>query len=535
MSATPPTHSASDFASLIERMDYLHALRATFACTVLGATVFSPQTTGWPLGVTALVTATYLVAAVVSEWVRRSMGVRGLWPIGAMLIADGLYLAGATYLGAGAESPLRFLIYLHIVAGTLLASYRTGLKLAFWHTLLFFVAAYGQAGGFVEVGSADLSSLPGGARFGSVAAWSVMALWGMALGTAAFSSLVERELRRQKVELQQLAAMAEELERRMKPDQIAAILLDRLIGSFGFARGLVLASPGGELSLLAQHPATVRSQAVQGVDPIVERAWTRRGIVLAKRIDPSADPRLAAILPEGRNLLIVPMFAEGHPIGVVVLEWGGGARLIRRSVVSMVQQFASHAALALHNGWLLEEVRRMAETDPLTDLANRRVFHRALERELARAARSAQQVSLLILDADHFKEYNDRFGHRAGDELLQSLARALVEHSRAFDTVARYGGEEFAVILPECPVEEAHSVAERLRLVASGLEGKAPVTLSGGVATYPVHAGDGGALIEAADAALYASKRAGRDRLSLAPDGQMPEPETIAPAGLVDH
>jgi diguanylate cyclase (GGDEF)-like protein len=289
------------------------------------------------------------------------------------------------------------------------------------------------------------------------------------------------------------------------------------------------------LSLLAHHEASVPSQDLPGVDPIVERAWSSREIVLAKRIDPSADPRLAAMFPEGRNLLIVPMFAEGHPIGVVVLERGGGARLIRRWVVSVVQQFASHAALALHNGWLLEEVRRMAETDPLTDLANRRVFHRALERELARAARSGQQVSLLMLDVDHFKEYNDRFGHRAGDELLQSLARALVEHSRVFDTVARYGGEEFAVILPECPVEEAHSVAERLRLVASGLEGKAPVTLSGGVATYPVHARDSGALIEAADAALYASKGAGRDRLSLARDGQMPGAETVTPAGLVDH
>jgi diguanylate cyclase (GGDEF)-like protein len=166
----------------------------------------------------------------------------------------------------------------------------------------------------------------------------------------------------------------------------------------------------------------------------------------------------------------------------------------------------------------------------LTELANRRVFQRALDRELARASRSGQQLSLLILDADHFKDYNDRFGHRAGDELLQSLARALEEHSRAFDTVARYGGEEFAVILPECSVEEAHSVAERLRLVASGLEGRAPVTLSGGVATYPVHGRDVASLIEAADAALYESKRAGRDRLSLASDGRGTGSDVIAPA-----
>jgi diguanylate cyclase (GGDEF)-like protein len=184
----------------------------------------------------------------------------------------------------------------------------------------------------------------------------------------------------------------------------------------------------------------------------------------------------------------------------------------------MVQQFASHGALALRNAWLLEEVQRMAETDPLTGLANRRVFEKALEREIARASRTGQPVSLLMLDADHFKRYNDQFGHRAGDDLLRSLAGALVDHSRTFDTVARYGGEEFAVILPECPVEEAHSVAERLRLVSSAVEGRTPVTLSGGVATFPVHARDGAALIEAADGAPYESKRAGRDRLSLAGD-----------------
>ncbi len=479
-----------------------------------------PHTAWGSIGVTALITAAYLLAAVLSEWMRRRARVRALWALGGMLLADGVYLAWATYLGSGAESPLRFLIYVHIVAVTLLASYRTGLKLAFWHSLLFFVVLYGQAGGFLDPGGADASALPGGSRYGTVAASSVMALWGMALGTAAFSSLVERELRRQKVELQELASMAGELDRRMKPTETGEILLDRLRGSFGFTRGVVLASPGGELSLVAHSGATVPSDDPRGVDPIVQRAWATREVVLVGRLDPSTDPRLAAMLPEARNLLVVPLFAEGHPIGVVALERAGRTRHIRRWAVSMVHQFASHGALALHNGWLLEEVQRMAETDPLTELANRRVFEAALERELARASRSGQHVSLLILDADHFKEYNDRFGHRAGDGLLQSLARALVEHSRAFDTVARYGGEEFAVILPECSAEEARSVAERLRLVASGLEGRAPVTLSGGVATYPVHAGDGASLIEAADEALYEAKRAGRDRLSLAGDGR---------------
>jgi diguanylate cyclase (GGDEF)-like protein len=382
--------------------------------------------------------------------------------------------------------------------------------------LLFFAVLYGLSGGFLGEGAGDVSALPGGSRFASVAALNVLALWGVALGTAAFTSLVERDLRRQKVDLQELASMTAELDRRIKPAETGTILLDRLTGSFGFTRGVVLASPGGQLTVIAHRGCSAPSRDPFGHDPIVEQAWADRQVLLVKQLDPSTDPRLASLLPDARNVLIVPLFAEGHPIGVLVLERGGGIGHIHRWTVSMVQQFASHGALALHNAWLLEEVQRMAETDPLTGLANRRVFERALEREIARSSRTGQPVSLLMLDADHFKQYNDRFGHRAGDDLLQSLARALVEHSRAFDTVARYGGEEFAVILPECSVEEAHSVAERLRLVSSAVEGRIPVTLSGGVATFPIHGRDSASLIEAADGALYESKRTGRDRLSLA-------------------
>jgi two-component system, cell cycle response regulator len=522
-----PASSATDFASLVERTDHLHALRAVFACVVLGTAGFAPSSAAGSVSLTAVVTAAYLLGAVTAEWARRRSGVRAVWAIGGMLLVDGVYLAWAAYVGGGGESPLRFLIYLHIVAATLLASYRTGLKLALWHTLLFFAVMFGQTGDLLGVRAADVSALPGGSRFESVAAFNVLALWGLALGTAAFSSLVERELRRQKADLQELASMTAELDRRIKPSETGDVLLERLRGSFGFPRGVVLASPGGPLALIAHRGGSAPKEDPPGLDPIVERAWAARQVLLVKRLDPSTDPRLASLLPGARNLLIVPMFAEGHPIGVLAVERGGGIGHIPRWAVSMVQQFASHGALALHNAWLLEDVQRMAETDPLTGLANRRVFENALEREIARASRTGQPVSLLMLDADHFKQYNDRFGHRAGDELLQSLAHALVEHSRVFDTVARYGGEEFAVILPECSVEEAHTVAERLRLVSSAVEGRMPVTLSGGVATFPVHARDGASLIEAADAALYESKRAGRDRLSMAGDAWGTEEDLV--------
>jgi diguanylate cyclase (GGDEF)-like protein len=197
------------------------------------------------------------------------------------------------------------------------------------------------------------------------------------------------------------------------------------------------------------------------------------------------------------------------------VEHGGTSKTILRWTVSMVRQLATHSALALRNVWLLEDVQRMAETDPLTGVANRRVFHTALSRELSRSFRRGDHVGLLMLDVDHFKGYNDRYGHQAGDDVLRGVAHALATNCRDFDTVSRYGGEEFAVILPGCPPEECLAVADRLRKLVSKVQAADPITLSGGVATFPQHALDAEALIKAADEALYASKRAGRDRTTV--------------------
>src|SRR5205807_1445522 len=136
---------------------------------------------------------------------------------------------------------------------------------------------------------------------------------------------------------------------------------------------------------------------------------------------------------------------------------------IERRVVSMVERFISHGALALRNAWLLEQVRLMATVDGLTGLANRSSFDEALEHELARAARQGDDVGLLMLDLDYFKRLNDRHGHRAGDDVLRRVAELLRLGCREFDTAARYGGEEFAIVLPRTPPQEATVVAERLR------------------------------------------------------------------------
>jgi diguanylate cyclase (GGDEF)-like protein len=169
-----------------------------------------------------------------------------------------------------------------------------------------------------------------------------------------------------------------------------------------------------------------------------------------------------------------------------------------------------------------ESMRARSYVDGLTGIANRRYFDVALDRELRRAQRLGGTLSLLLTDIDSFKAYNDHFGHQAGDSCLSTVAQALASRlKRPADVAARYGGEEFAAILPDTDAEQARLLAESIREHIAALDLQhapnavhARVTLSIGVASYGKgRPGDSAALIEAADRALYAAKRGGRDRV----------------------
>ena len=170
-------------------------------------------------------------------------------------------------------------------------------------------------------------------------------------------------------------------------------------------------------------------------------------------------------------------------------------------------------------GDAVEKLGHLARTDALTGLFNRRAFTEALDVELRRTERHERPFSLLMIDVDYFKKYNDSFGHPDGDRLLIALGETFRENLRAMDVVARYGGEEFAVILGETHTEDAVRVADKLRMAVrekvfrEAGDGKpaARVTVSIGVATYPQDASSGTGLISQADQALYLAKEAGRD------------------------
>ena len=174
----------------------------------------------------------------------------------------------------------------------------------------------------------------------------------------------------------------------------------------------------------------------------------------------------------------------------------------------------------------------LATSDGLTGLRNHRVFHESLKLEFSRSVRYRSELSLIMVDVDHFKQYNDSFGHPEGDKVLKKVSSILAHNVRDVDVAARYGGEEFAIILPNTPQEGAAELGERMRAaIESGPWEVRPVTVSVGVATRTGDTVSAPALLAEADTALYHSKMTGRNRSThlgeLAPDAipaEVPEP-----------
>jgi diguanylate cyclase (GGDEF)-like protein len=174
-------------------------------------------------------------------------------------------------------------------------------------------------------------------------------------------------------------------------------------------------------------------------------------------------------------------------------------------------------ALARTNAELVtknEELERLSVTDGLTGLTNHRALMHRLSAEAVRSKRTERPFTFLMADVDHFKQYNDAFGHPAGDDVLKGIARILTEMTRSVDCVARYGGEEFALLLPETDTSGAMEVAERIRarVEASEFPGR-HVTMSIGLAEFPKDSADAAEIISRADQALYVAKEAGRNQI----------------------
>jgi len=463
-----------------------------------------------------LLTCGVIVVAVLNGLLVLQQPHRVLTVSRVLLVVDALWFVQGANLTGGTSSPVTYALLLHLGAVTCLASWRTGCLLALLDTGLLIASHAADAVGWSDRGVAS------GTLETQRLAVFVVVLWLVALSTSALSIANVRELRRRRRDLEALSVLTTRVEGSADSTDVARTLLDAVVGSYGLRRGVVLAAPDGALPLLASHGLDPGLEPGRpGPSAVVAEAQRAHETVLVRRIEPETDPWLHHLMPDAAALLVVPLSTDNRPIGALVVEHAGRSRAQRR-IVAALERSASYGALALRNAWLLEGVQRLAATDPLTKIANRRTFEQTLERELARATRADEHVSLVLVDLDHFKRLNDSLGHQAGDEVLRNTAAALACECREFDTPARYGGEEFAVILPGADHEQAELIAERLRLAVGAAPGAVRVTASAGVATYPSHAADSESLVRAADAALYAAKRDGRDCTRVSP-GLSPE------------
>ena len=216
----------------------------------------------------------------------------------------------------------------------------------------------------------------------------------------------------------------------------------------------------------------------------------------------------------------LPLMAQGDTLGVLVLV--GAVAEESDETGRLVTATAEQVALALANLRLRDTLKNQSIRDPLTGLFNRRFLQESLDRECRRALRSGRPLSVVIFDIDHFKRFNDTFGHDAGDLVLREIGSLLRGMFRGEDVACRYGGEEFALVLSDTSLEQAIARAQQLREQARQLfvtyrrQAIGAVTLSLGVASLPEHGTSGETLVASADRALYAAKHGGRDRVEVA-------------------
>ncbi|MEB3338136.1 MAG: PAS domain S-box protein, partial [Leptolyngbyaceae bacterium] len=227
-----------------------------------------------------------------------------------------------------------------------------------------------------------------------------------------------------------------------------------------------------------------------------------------------ADEEIAATL-------CIPMIAQGETLGLFYLSTHT-SNALPEAKQQLARTVAEQVALAIANLRLQETLQYQSTRDPLTGLFNRRYLEETLNQELSRAQRQQHPISVIMLDIDHFKRFNDTHGHEAGDYVLQTVSTLLKENVRSSDIACRYGGEEMILVLPDSSLEETYNRAEAIRRVISQIaishngQTLGSLTASFGIASFPQHGSVGSTLVQAADAALYRAKAAGRNQVVIA-------------------
>jgi len=235
-----------------------------------------------------------------------------------------------------------------------------------------------------------------------------------------------------------------------------------------------------------------------------------------------------------RSIAYLPLIAKGKAIGSLIVASRNPSAYSKRHI-TLLEQLAYQIAMHIENSRLYAEVEEKARIDELTELLNRRSLDEVMASEISRHSRYGGVFSLIILDLDSFKAFNDNYGHLAGDRLLRKIGSTMKTTIRSADQAFRYGGDEFAILLPNTPIDAADQMARRIRRqVASKIKaGDIPVTASLGLANWPADGLSPDELIAAADAALYQAKRDGGNRSHCASGPLLPLNDTVVSSGDV--
>jgi len=315
----------------------------------------------------------------------------------------------------------------------------------------------------------------------------------------------------------------------LKLEEISRILVRELISIASCDGCAILLIKGGKVEILAERGFSKAFGEVEfnmSMPAIKYVVDTKQAIFTGEVMNSSVSSRV----PCGysmNSLICTPIVINDEVRGIIHLDsWGKNA--FDEEDLELTKLLAKEISIAIERSFLYSQVWDISIRDGLTGCFNRRKFDVDIVAELASAKQYEKPLSLLMLDIDWFKKYNDFHGHPKGDALLKGISNVLVSNIRALDKVYRYGGEEFAVLLPDTGKEKSSHVAIRLQetIEQEQFEGEREsqpdekITISIGVADFPSDANHGDGLIEAADSALYKAKQSGRNRVCVFDDVQ---------------